>query len=60
MIAIRSEAAAIEKIIQIPPKDELFNKLVKRSKARSFTRRVDSLTCGEAEVDAILSEGEST
>jgi hypothetical protein len=60
MMAIRSEATAIGKIIRKSRKAEMFSKGLKRGKARSHKRGADSLTCGEAEVDAILSEGEST
>jgi hypothetical protein len=41
-------------------KDEAFAKSLKRGPSRSRSHPVDGLTCGEAQVDAILSEGEST
>jgi hypothetical protein len=41
-------------------KDEAFAESIKRRTPRSRSRAVDGLTCGEAQVDAILSEGEST
>ncbi len=54
MMAISSEAEAEQ------PKDHLFNKSLKRAGSRSPRRGVEGLTCSEAEVDALLSDGEST
>jgi hypothetical protein len=41
-------------------KDDVFDKSLKRAGSRSHVRRGDGLTCSEPQVDAILSEGEST
>ena len=41
-------------------KDTLLDKSLKRVSAHSHTRRIGALTCSEALVDVILSEGEST
>ena len=60
MIAITSEAEAMEEIMQKQRKDDLFNKSLKRPGSRLPTRGVEALTCSEAEVDALLSDGEST
>jgi hypothetical protein len=54
MMAISSKAKGEQR------KDDLFDKSLKRAGSRSHARGVDGLTCSEAQVDAILSEGEST
>ena len=53
MMAIRSKVTAIQKL-------QRNGRISKSDKVGAPRRGVDSLTCGEAEVDAILSEGEST
>jgi hypothetical protein len=40
--------------------DQKSDKLRKRGSARAPQRAVDGLTCSEAQVEALLSEGEST
>lgn len=46
--------------MQEPPKDEPLDRPRNRTGARSYTRKADRLTCSEAQLEAILSEGEST
>ena len=41
-------------------KDDLFDKKLKRTRARLTRRETSGLTCNEASVDSLLSEGEST
>jgi hypothetical protein len=53
MVAIRSQAETEQR------KDTLFEESFKRMGTRSHTQGVGALTCTEAQVDAILSEGES-
>jgi hypothetical protein len=53
MVAIRSQTETEQR------KDTLFDESLKRTGAGSHTQGVGVLTCTEAQVDAILSEGES-
>ena len=46
--------------VQEQRRDDLFDESLKRRGPRLPQRGVDGLTCSEAEVDALLSEGEST
>jgi hypothetical protein len=55
---ITSTAASQENLLE-QRKDAVFDRRVKRTRARSQKHDV-SLTCSEAQVEAILSEGEST
>jgi hypothetical protein len=50
----------IREIMQEQRKDDGLDELLKHGGARSHKRKVHELTCSEAEVDAILSEGKST
>ena len=59
MIGTGSETEAIESVGQEQQKDDLFDESLKR-RPRAFKRGVNGLTCSEAQVDAILSEGETT
>ena len=58
MMTITSETG--EKIREIPRKDDMVDEWRTHAGARSPKHAVDSLTCSEAQVEAILSEGEST
>jgi len=61
MITITSKAEErIRELMQEQRKDDLFDDLLKHAGARSHKRGGDGLTCSEAQVEAILSEGEST
>jgi hypothetical protein len=60
MMPIASEAEKTREIMQERRKDHLLDKLLKHTSARLYKRKVDGLTCREAQVEAILSEGEST
>ena len=60
MMTITPEAETIREIMQEQRKDDPFGELPKHAGARSRTRKVDGLTCSEAQIEAILSEGEST
>ena len=60
MIPIRSAVEAMGTIVQEQRTDDLVDELPKRHGPRLPPRGVDGLTCSEAEVDALLSEGEST
>jgi len=60
MMIITPEAEKTREIMQEPRKGHLFDKLLKHAGARLHKRKVDGLTCREAQVEAILSEGEST
>jgi hypothetical protein len=61
MMTITLEAGEeIREIMQEQRKDDLFDKLLKHTGACLHTRTVDGLTCSEAQVEAILSVGEST
>ena len=54
MMPIRLEVEAEQR------KDDVFDKSLKRVGSRLPARGATGLTCSEAQVDAILSEGEST
>jgi len=60
MMTITPEAEKIREIMQEQRKDNLFDKLLKHAGARLHKHKVDRLTCSEVQVEAILSEGEST
>lgn len=60
MMTIMPEAEKIREIMQEQPRTDLIHVLPKHASARSHKRDVDGLTCSEAQVEAILSEGEST
>lgn len=60
MMTIMPEAETLRELRQEPRQGDLFDTLLNQTGARSHTRKVDGLTCSEAQVEAILSEGEST
>ena len=60
MMSITPEAEKIREIMQEQPRTDLIDELPKHTGARSRTRSGDGLTCSEAQIEAILSEGEST
>ena len=47
-------------MVAITSEDTEKNREIAREKREAVKRRADGLTCPEAEVEAILSEGEST
>ena len=59
-MTITPEAEKIREIMQEHPRADLIDELPKHAGARSHTRAGNGLTCGEAQIEAILSEGEST
>ncbi|HEV8620173.1 MAG TPA: hypothetical protein VGQ79_04030 [Nitrospiraceae bacterium] len=60
MMTITPEAEKIQVIMQEQPRADLIDGLPKRASARLHKHNADGLTCSEAQVEAILSEGEST
>jgi len=60
MMTITPEAEKIREIMQEQPRADLIDELPKHAGARSHTRAGEGLTCSETQVEAILSEGEST
>lgn len=49
----------IRETAQEQKKDDLFEKNLKRTRGRLIRRETAGLTCNEASVDSVLSEGES-
>lgn len=60
MMTITPEAEKIRELMQEPRQADPFDQLLNQTGARFHARKADGLTCGEAQVEAILSEGEST
>jgi hypothetical protein len=59
MKRITSAATSVQEVLLERQKDDVFEKRLERRRRRSPTRDV-TLTCREDEVEALLSEGEST
>lgn len=61
MTTITSETGEkIHEIMEKPRKDNMVDRWRKLARARLPKRAGDALTCSEAQIEAILSEGEST